>query len=130
MIPMGELRVRRALVREFIRVDSAKVSFVRPGVKVKTTAGAWVTGPSTTLTPQLVRLIPAKRRYNSALVNSEAGDIERWPYSMIGSYNLNVAEGDTFTHKGQGYKVMTIEPDNEERTLVALDFFGNHTEVQ
>lgn len=127
MIPRAELLMRRRIVREFIRVDYARVSLVRPGAKTKTAAGAWTQGTPTTLSPQLVRLIPAKRRYNSALVNTEAGDIEKWPYSMIGAWNLDVAEGDTFTHNGQGYKVMTIEPDREERTLVALDFFGEHT---
>ena len=126
-IPAAELRMRRRLVREFIRVDSASVSFVRATGKVKTGAGAWTQGEPVTLAPQLTRLIPAKRRYGSALVNSEAGDIEKWPYSLIGAHDMDVVEGDIFTYNDQSYKVMTIEPDREERTLVALDYFGDHT---
>lgn len=128
-IPRSELMMRRRLVREFIRVDSARVSFVRASGKVKTAAGAWVEGPPSTLAPQLTRLIPAKRRYGNALVNTEAGDIEKWPYSLIGAWNLDVKEGDIFTHQGQAYEVKTIEPDREERTLVSLDFYGDHTTV-
>lgn len=130
MIPKAELAVRRRLVREFIRVDSAEVSFVRASGRIKTPAGGYIDGPPDTLLPQTTRLIPAKRRYNSALVNSEAGDIEKWPYSLIGAHDLNVQEGDTFTYNGQEYEVKTIEPDREERTLVAIDFYGEHQTLE
>jgi hypothetical protein len=62
-------------------------------------------------------------------VNTEAGDIEKWPYTLIGPYNLDVAEGDIFNYNGQSYEVKTVEADREERTLVALDFYGEHHEL-
>ena len=127
MIPKAELRQRRLLVREFIRVDYARVAFVR-SVRTKTPSGGWASS-SSLLSPQMVRLIPAKRRYGNALVNTEAGDIEKWPYTLIGAHNLDVAEGDLFKHNGQAYEVKTIEADREERTLVALDFYGEKHEL-
>lgn len=115
--------MRRRVVAEFIRVDDAKVSFKRI-LKVKTDAGGYVEQEQPPLPPQRVRLIPQKRRFASSFVNTEAGEIEKWPYIFIGAHNLDVVEEDRFTYNGDEYQVMAIEPDREERTLIACDYFG------
>lgn len=124
-IPRTELTLRRRIVAEFIRVDSAKVSFRRVE-KVKTDAGAYVENELPPLLPQVVRFIPQKRRFASTFVNTEAGEIEKWPYIFIGAHNLDVVEEDRFSFDGKEYQVMAIEPDREERTLIACDYFGAH----
>lgn len=125
MIDRIELITRRRIVKAFIDADYADIQLERQ-VWMKNERGARVKGEPILLPPQRVRLIVSKRRYNTALVNSEAGNIEKYPYNMIGAHNMDVAEGDTFIHEDKHYKVETIEPDREERTLVALDFAGAH----
>lgn len=124
-IPRVELLVRRRIVKAFIDVDFADIE-LRRIYWAKNERGARVKSDPTLLGPQRVRLIVSKRRYNTSLVNSEAGEIEKYPYNLIGAYNMDIEEDDTFTHLGNEYKVISIEPDREERTLVALEYFGQH----
>ncbi|MCA1800475.1 MAG: hypothetical protein LC650_04205 [Actinobacteria bacterium] len=119
-----ELLIRRRLVWEFIMADYADVAFRRT-VKTKTDAGGYREDEQPALPAQRIRLIPQKRRFASTFVNTEAGEIEKWPYNFIGKHNLNVKEEDRFSYRGNEYQVMAIEPDREERTLLSCDYFGD-----
>jgi len=125
MIPAVELMVRKRLVREFINVDYADVVFIRK-TRLKTSAGGYKEVELPLSKAQRIRLIPNKRRFASTFVNTEAGEIEKWPYILITDTNTDIKENDTFNYRGKDYKVMSIEPDREERTLAALDYYGEH----
>jgi len=125
MISRQELITRRRIVKAFIDADYADVSFITK-VKVKTPAGAFVLTDSTPRDPQRIRLIPANHRFGNMATNSEAGEIDRWPYLGIGSHKLEIAKNDHFFYRDGVYQVMSVEPDTEERTLFSLDFLGNN----
>ena len=127
MIPAAELKMRRRNVREFIRVDSAVITLIRQ-VRTKTPSGGYEDTPAPQA-PQTVRLVPAKRRYGSAFVNSEAGQVEKYPYNLVGYHDMDIAEHDKFEYLGNWYEVETIEPDREERTQAALIYSGAPTSL-
>lgn len=124
-----ELRVRQRLVRAFIQADYADI-YLRRVTKKKTETGAFRKQESlVTVLPQRTRLIPSKRRFNTTFVNLEAGNVEKWPYALIGSASMDVQEDDMFVYQGKTYIVRAIEPDREERTLMHLDYAGSHKEL-
>lgn len=128
MINRVELIARRRIVKAFIDADYADIQFRRDLFR-KNNRGATEKYDTLILPPQRVRLIVSKRRYNTAIVNSEAGEIEKYPYNLIGAHNMDIEEKDNFTYRGEEYKVASIEADREERTLVALEYFGFHHPV-
>ena len=121
-----ELVSRRRLVNAFIKADYAMVAFVRPGEITKTDAGGKVRGTPTELEEQQVAIIQSKRRYDSALVNAEAGSIPETEYLILGRHTLDVQENDTFTWMGKVYTVLAIHPTRTESTLCAIEFQGGH----
>lgn len=120
-----ELIVRRRLVDAFIKADSVRVSFIRRVNRQKTEAGGWVSEPDLPpLSPQTVRLIPSKRRFDNGLINAEAGEIPKSEYLLLGSYRLDVRVTDIFLLDGLWYRVTGIIPNTTERTLCSVDLRG------
>lgn len=122
-IPWVELVYRRRNVRAFIQADVEKVAFVRTALQDVGAGGKRQT-KLPPLPPQDIRIIPANRRYGLTLTNSEAGEIEKYPYIALGYYNIDVQKEDTFEVAGHVYKVKNIYPDREERTVMFLEHFG------
>jgi len=118
-----ELLMRRRNVLAFIEADSIEVVFTRE-TKTKTPAGGFITSWAPLSVCQIARIIPSKRRYAYTGVNTEAGQIPLWPYILEGLYNMDIKVDDKFTWDGQEYQVKSIEPDREEKTIAAIDFFG------
>ena len=118
-----ELIFRRRNVRAFIKADLVKVAFVRK-VKVPTSAGGWTWQIQPPLAPQEARIVDSKRRYADVHVNTEAGEIDNWPYILLGYHDMDVQENDTFTVNGNTYQVKSVKADNQERTVCAVDFYG------
>jgi len=118
-----EVLFRRRNVRAFIKADPVYVSFTRR-VKTPSPAGGWTWVDSDPVAPQEGRLVPSKRRYADMTVNTEAGQVVLWPYLLLGYHDMDIQEGDHFVLNGQAYEVKSIEPDREERTVAAVDFFG------
>lgn len=126
MIPTGELITRRRLVSEFINVDYADVQFITK-LRVQTADLSFIETDQQLLPSQRIRIIPANRRFGYMMTNSEAGEIDKWPYVAIGRYDMNVASGYKFIYRGEHYEVKSVDPDNEERTLFALAYYGPGT---
>lgn len=120
---LSERIMRRRIVRQYIAEDPVDVAFVRQQ-KVTTPAGGWKLEDQPPLPPQRARIIPAKRRYGNATVNTESGQILDWPYILVGYHDMNIEPNDKFTWQGHHYQVKSIEPDREERTQAAIDFYG------
>jgi hypothetical protein len=75
-----ELVMRRRVVMAFIRADALMVSFHRTAL-IETPAGGWVrVDDDSVLDPQLTRMIPSKRRYAPPFINTEEGQIPKYPY--------------------------------------------------
>lgn len=118
-----ELIFRRRNVKAFIEADPVDVSFVRVS-RVRTPAGGWTEATLPPLPPQRARIVPAKRRYGGQQVNTEAGQVDLYPYQLLGFHDMDIAEDDTFSVNGQDYQVKTIEADREERTVAAINYYG------
>jgi len=126
----AELVMRRRVVRAFILADAVRVSFTRRTL-VETPAGGWVrTKEPTPLAPQVARLVPSKRRYAPPFVNTEEGEIPKWPYILLGYHDMDVQERDTFEIDGKLYEAKSIEPRREERTVVAVDYYSAPAPVE
>lgn len=122
MNPVERL-MRRRNVTEFIVQDKVEVALVRK-TKVRTPAMGWRWETQPPLPPQVVRIVPAKRRYGDVHVNTEAGALDNWPYLMLGDPDMDVQEKDTFTVNGMVFEVQSIEYDREERTVAAITYYG------
>lgn len=117
-----ELKIRRRQIAQFIREDPTSIRLVRRE-KIELNGG-WKWGPEVTLPEQITRIVPAKRRYGDATTNTEAGQVVNWPYILLGRYDMDIQEGDTFTYQGERFQVKSIEQDRDERTAAFLDYFG------
>lgn len=118
-----ELLLRRRQVRELVRRDSVDV-VLRRQEKIRTPAGGYTKGPVVSLTPQRVAIWPFRRRVSTFLVNSVAGDIPELACSLVGAPDLDVRRGDLFTHEGQEYEIIQIEPDRSIRTSCQANYYG------
>lgn len=125
-----ELIVRRRLVQAFIDASPTTVTFIRPGEKVKTAAGGYIPGDGLPLSPQKVFIGPSKRRYDTGIINSEAGHIIETELLLMGNYTLDVKVNDIFSTLGNNYFVKSVHPwrssgiDGVESVLCAIDLRG------
>lgn len=118
-----ELLMRKRNVRAFILADPVQILFRRE-TKTKTAAGGYTTTIVSLENCQTARIIPSKRRYAYTGVNTEAGQIPLWPYILEGYHDMDIQVNDLFTWNGDEYQVKSIEPDREEKTIAAIDFYG------
>lgn len=109
-----ELIIRRRLVKAFIFADPVSIRFTRATEPVRTEAGGFVPGEPVMLNPQIARIVPSKRRFDNGLINSEAGDIPRTDYLLLGMPTLNVKVDDIFSWLGVQYTVTGIHPTRSE----------------
>jgi hypothetical protein len=120
----SELVMRRRNVRAFVDADPVDVVLMRPSAKVRTSAGGWVEGEPLPLPPQRGRIVQAKRRFASPLVNTEAGEVTELPYILLGFWDMDVEKGDYFDWNNARWEVKSISDDREERTVVAVEYHG------
>lgn len=119
----AELMMRRRIYWQFVLADSAMVAFSRR-TRIPTSAGAWKWGPYVDGAPQIIRIIPAKRRYANSNVNSEAGEIDNYPFQINGRWDMNIAEDDTFWWEGKKYVIKSIDQDRDEKTMAFATYYG------
>lgn len=105
-----ELVARRRLVDAFIKADPVTVVLSRQGDKIQSAAGGHTRPDPSDLDPQQVAIIPGKRRWDSGLVNSEAGDIPVADYYILGRHTLDIRADDEFTWLANGYKIESVHP--------------------
>jgi len=119
-----ELLMRRRNVAAFIDADPVNILITREAEPTKSAAGGYVKAPSATLPQQKARIVQAKRRYDTGLINSEAGELPQTDYLLIGNTGIDVKVNDVFQWLGQTYKVLGIHPTRTESTLCAIEFDG------
>jgi hypothetical protein len=91
-------------------VDANPIDIVitRPGPRTKTPAGGWVKSAPTTLDPQTVTLVLAKRRFNAGVINSEAGEVQSSDWLLIAPLGADIQADDEFVAYGDNYTVKSI----------------------
>lgn len=121
----AELVMRRRNVLAFIQADPVNVVITREAAAVKdNTTGGYDKGTISTLTAQQFRIVQNKRRYNSGVINAEAGELPHTDYLMLGTYDNNLRVDDEFTSYGVNYKVKGIQENRTESILAAIDMVG------
>ena len=104
-----EIKLRRKNLTAFIAADSVSVSLTRYP-RIDDGAGGWVKGPPTIIAPQVMRLVPYKRRLSTLTDMVTAGEIPNVQYSLIAQYNADVERYDEFDLNGEAMKVIGVEP--------------------
>jgi hypothetical protein len=112
----AQLRMQRATLAEYIRADPVTISF-RRYPRIDDGAGAWRKGPVQNIAPQVMRLVPYKRRLTNLTDHTADGDIPNVQYSLVATVDVDVERWDEFTLNGAEYKVMGVEPKTQNRTI-------------
>jgi hypothetical protein len=111
-----EMKQRRQVLAAYINSDPVTISF-RRYPKIDDGAGGWYKGPVQNVDPQVMRLVPYKRRLSSLTDHTADGDIPHVQYSLVAQPDVDVQRWDEFTLNGAEYKVTGIEPKTQIRTI-------------
>jgi len=121
----AELVMRRRQVLAFVNADPVQIVLQRPTGPIKSAAGGTVRGTSTPLSPQTARIIPAKRRYDHGLVNTEPGELPKTDYLLIARHTFDGRVDDWFQWRGDNYQIKGVRPlIIGDSFLAAIDFYG------
>lgn len=115
MLDLKAMPTLRANMLEFIKSDPIYIIFSRPTL-TETNAGGWVRGQPTTLTRQIFRLVPFKRRLSNMQITTTSGNTAKEEYVLVGLWNANVRRDDEFDYNGDHYRVVSIEPKSDDRS--------------
>lgn len=113
-----EINLRRRVMSQYIAADPVTISLVRYP-RIDDGAGGWYKGPSQNVDPQVMRLVPYKRRLSGLTDMVTAGEIPNVQYSLVAMYNADVQRYDEFELPGlvdgstQFMKVIGVEPKSQ-----------------
>lgn len=122
-----ETRMRRRLVKAFIRAEPAEIVLVRSSMN-KTPAGGLKKGVGVSRPAQTCRLVPFKNRYTALTRDTPDGNIINLAYLLIAEWNADIKAGDIFKHDGAWYDVKSIEPSRSDRTGANITYHGEQVD--
>lgn len=111
-----ELRLRRQTMTVYIAADPVTVVFTRYP-RIDDGAGGWRKGVAEQVAPQVMRLVPYKRRLSALTDMVTPGEIPNVQYSLIGQYNADVQRYDEFELGGEWMKVIGVEPKGDASVM-------------
>jgi hypothetical protein len=120
-----EIQARRRNLQIYINADPVTVIFTRYP-RVDDGAGGWRKGPAIQTAPQVMRLVPYKRRLSSLTDMVTPGEIPNAQYSLVAAYNADVQRYDEFQLHGEWMKVIGVEPksslpDMSDRQTILIE---------
>ncbi len=118
-----EVLVQRRLTEAQLAASGQAITLERP-VWIKTSAGGYVETAPQIISPQLMLLIPFKRRLTNMYTNTTDGDITTLTYALLLRWNADVLPKDRFEVDGGRYEVERIEPDRAYRTICQVFYSG------
>jgi hypothetical protein len=107
--------------------DDPTTIVLRRRVKLEVPGGGWrwETQGGTPLQPQVVKLIPFKRRMTQFLISTELGPVADLPYVLLGFHDMDIARGDLFSLEGGEFEVKTLDLSEPEiKVSAAIDYYG------
>lgn|SRR6185312_1364533 len=107
-----EMRARRRNLQVYINADPVTIVFTRYS-RIDDGAGGWKKGPTIPVAPQVMRLVPYKRRLAALTDMITAGDVPNVQYSLVAAYNADVQRYDEFMLGDAWMKVIGVEPKTE-----------------
>lgn len=129
-MPPVALIMERRQIDAIIKSDSVSVVLMRK-TKIPTPDNSYrwskpepVYKPGTQNDPQRVALIPFKRRLVDMLVNTELGDVETVPYTVVCYPNADILRDDEFEHDGNRFVVKWLDIKKTVRITAGVDYLG------
>lgn len=104
-----ELNLRRRNLLAYIAADPITVSFNR-FPRVDDGAGGWKKGLPVVVAPQIMRMVPYKRRLSKLTDMITPGEIPNVQYSLISRWDADVERYDELEIAGEWMKVIGVEP--------------------
>lgn len=123
----AETRMRRGLVKAFIKADASELVLIRAEM-VKTPAGGLKRGVGIPQPAQTCRLVPFKNRYTALTRDTPDGNIINLAYLLIGEWNADFQVGDIFQYNEAWYDVKSIEPHRLDRTGANITYHGQQVD--
>lgn len=77
-----------------------------------------------TLEPQVVTVIPFKRRMSEIVMNTESGDVVSGDYVILGEDDLDIRREDTFTISSEHFRVIHVDLKTEVRKSALVEYYG------
>lgn len=122
MSDVERLMSRRQIAR-LINADKVEIVISRRP-RVTAPGGGWRYGVGVNLPPQIVSIIPFKRRMSEIVINTESGDVLSGDYVILGEHDLDVARYDTFTLAGEHFRVIQVDLKVEVRKAALVEYYG------
>lgn len=116
--------MRRRQTKAFVDANPIEIVITRHGARTKTPAGGWVKSAPTTLAPQTVTLVLAKRRFNSGVINSEAGDVQDSDWLLIAPNGADIQADDEFVAYGDHYTVRSVNHLRNDEFFASVENNG------
>jgi hypothetical protein len=104
-----EIGLRRRSLSAYIAADPIEIVFTRYP-RIDDGAGGWRRGTPVEVGPQIMRLVPYKRRLSSLTDMVTAGEIPNVQYSLLALYDADVQRYDEFQLRDEWMKVVGVEP--------------------
>jgi hypothetical protein len=112
-------RMERKSIEELIRQDPTTVTLIRHP-RVRSDTGGYVEGPPVTLRPQVFHLQSFKRRLTDETVRTEQGTVQSLLYTLVGKWNADIQQNDTFFLGDDEFEVEAVDLDRRVRTAAQV----------
>lgn len=117
----AELRVQRSITDAFIAASPIVIQLT-PRTRTVTATGGWTYTAGVVRQPQVFRLIEMGGAYRPS--KSLDGVERKYDFELLGSYNVEVEVGDTFTYRGTRYEIIELMPDLGYEVRAAVTAHG------
>jgi hypothetical protein len=111
-----ERAVMRKQTKQFIDDNPITVTLYRPGAQHSDGAGGVTWDPGTDLAPQVMRLITKNQAGDSVSRTNVDGTTVQPDFVLLGEYDADVKNGDTFQLDGVEARVLYVRNDRRYET--------------
>lgn len=119
-----ETLVQRRQTVAYLNSEPQEVIILRPQPDVDDGAGGKIKGQPVPMEPQIFRLVPFKRRLTHTQSTITEGTVTVTSYALVGRWDADVQKDDEFILDGGRYKVESVEPGRDYRTLADVTYRG------
>jgi hypothetical protein len=118
-----ETLVQRRQTTAYLNAEPRDVVLLRSDLQ-DDGAGGKIESQPVPLAPQVFRLVPFKRRLTHTQSTITEGTVTVSSYALVGRWDADVQKGDEFVLDGGRYRVESVEPGRDYRTLADVTYRG------
>ena len=123
MYPHVEALMARRLVKHMVKTNVEELVLYRPQVVVQPDNSITKETPLP-LPTQYASIVPFKRRFSQAIVDSEFGKIPKLPVVVLGEWDLDIERGDFFKWQDEWYTVMNLDLKKQTHKVAEAEYHG------